>query len=75
MNTTSIDNKYKQDFPDQGTLNWKKVKIKKPGSYFDNAKITGVLLHDGNLMINGVLFDANEFEIIDENPLRIINCP
>ena len=65
--------KYEKDFPDQGFLNWKTVILKTPdNSYYDGLKINGVFLHDGNLMINGVLFLANQFEIIDEDPLKLI---
>ena len=66
--------KYKQDFPDQGSFNWKTVRLKTPDNiYYDGHKITGVVLHDGNFMINGVLFLAGQFEIIDEDPLKF-NC-
>ena len=61
---------YKQDFPDVGTFNWKSVKIKTPGEYGDGGKIIGVVLHDGNFMINGVLYLPHEFEIIDEYPFK-----
>ncbi len=65
-------NKYKQDFPDNEYFNWKKVKIKTPECiYYDGSKIIGVLLHDGNFMVNGVLFLKNQFEIIDHNPLKL----
>ena len=66
--------KYKKDFPDQGYFNWKTVLLKTPNNiYYDGYKITGVLLHDGNFMTNGVLFLADQFEIIDEDPLKL-NC-
>ena len=29
------------------------------------------MLHDGNFMVNGVLFLENQFEVIDENPMNI----
>lgn len=61
--------KYKKDFPDTGTFNWKTVKLKTPDNpYYDGHKINGVLLHDGNFMTYGVLFLKDEFEIINENP-------
>ena len=67
-------NKYKQDFPDQGYFNWKTVKLKTPDNiYYNEHEITGVILHDGNFMINAVLFLAEQFEIIDEDPLKL-NC-
>jgi hypothetical protein len=67
-----VKNKYKKDFPSQGCLNWKKVILKTPEkSYYDGARVSGILLHDGNLLINGVLFLANQFEIIDEDPLKL----
>jgi len=67
-----MNEKYKQDFPDTGFFNWKKVKMTHPkSSYYQNCIITGVLLHDGNFMINGVLFYSEEFEIVDEDPLNI----
>jgi len=61
---------YKQDFPDIGTFNWKTVKIQTPGEHTDGAKITGVVLHDGNFMVQGVLFLQHEYEIIDEYPFK-----
>jgi len=67
-------NKYKKDFPSQGNFNWKTVKLKTPDNvYYDGHKITGVVLHDGNFMINGVLFLADQFEVINEDPLKL-NC-
>jgi len=58
---------YAADFPDHGTFNWVLVKIIMPGNiYYHGAKIRGVLLHDEKLMVNGILFERNEFEIIDE---------
>ncbi len=64
--------KYAQDFPDEGTFNWKRVKLKTPNDPYYNGHITvGVVLHDGNFMINGVLFLKNEYEIIDEDPLNL----
>ena len=54
---------YAQDFPVVGTFNWKVAYIKK-----DRAKMTGVHLHDGKFMINGVLFDKNEFKIVMNYP-------
>ena len=48
---------YVQDFPDEGSFNWKSVKLNTPNdSYYHGHKIIGVVLHDGNFMINGVLF-------------------
>lgn len=62
--------KYEKDFPAQGKLNWKKVKIITPENrYYDGNSMLGVLLHDGNFMINSVLFTSNQFEIIDEDPI------
>ena len=58
--------KYRKDFPDQGSFNWKVVKI--TTAHYDGHKTTGVVLHDGKFMINGVLFEANEFEIIGDMP-------
>ena len=63
--------KYKQDFPDEGYLNWKRVRINVPDDYRHNVKIMGVLLHDGNFVANGVLFLKDEFRIIDEDPLNL----
>lgn len=63
---------YKQDFPDHGDFNWKLVKLKTPTEpYYDGHKIIGVVLHDGNFMINGVLFMKNQYEMINENPLNL----
>jgi len=67
-----MDLKYKKDFPDEGFWNWKTVKFTNPkNEYYKNSKIVGVLLHDGNFLTNGVFFEKEEFEIIDENPLNI----
>jgi hypothetical protein len=61
---------YKVDFPGQGNLNWKTVRLNTPENvYYDKHTITGVLLHDGKCMVNGVLFNADQFFIIDESPL------
>lgn len=58
--------KYKKDFPDQGNFNWKTVRLKMPNNiYFDGHKPVGVLLHDGKFMTNGVIFEKEEFEIIE----------
>jgi hypothetical protein len=63
---------YEIDFPDEGYFNWKTVKLKTPENiYYDGKKIIGVLLHDGNFMVNGVLYLENQFEIIDEDPLKL----
>lgn len=68
INTYDI-NKYKKDFPDHGSFNWKTVKLKTPNnSYYDDHKIIGVVLHDGNFMTNGVLFLKEQYEVINENP-------
>ena len=65
---------YEQDFPEHGNFNWKTVKLKTPTEpYYDGHKIIGVVLHDGNFMVNGVLFLENQYEIIDEDPLKL-NC-
>lgn len=65
---------YEQDFPEEGCFNWKTIKIKMPKNiYYNGNEIIGVLLHDGNFMINGVLFLESQFEIIDEDPLKL-NC-
>ena len=62
---------YEQDFPEHGDFNWKVVKLKTPNNpHFDGHKIIGVVLHDGNFMINGVLFLKNEYEIIEEEPFK-----
>jgi len=64
--------KYKKDFPDEGAFNWKKVKLITPENiYYNNHELIGVVLHDGNFMINGVLFLSNQFKIIDENPSNL----
>jgi len=61
---------YDIDFPDQGNWNWKMVKITMPDDvYYNGAEIIGVLLHDGNFMINGVMFEKHEFKIIEHDPL------
>jgi hypothetical protein len=65
---------YEQDFPEHGNFNWKTVKLKTPTEpYYDEHKIIGVVLHDGNFITNGVLFLENQYEIIDEDPLKL-NC-
>ena len=64
--------KYEQDFPNKGCFNWKTVKLKTPDNiYYNGRKVNGVVLHDGNFMVNGILFLADQFEIIDEDPLKI----
>ena len=55
-----MDSKYEQDFPTHGSFNWKTVILKLPNEpYYNNHKTMGVL------------FLSNEFEIIDENPLKL----
>lgn len=62
--------KYAQDFPDVGTFNWVVVKFIMPDNVsYNGREVIGVLLHDKKFMVNGVLFDENEFEVIDRNPL------
>ena len=64
--------KYEKDFPDEGYFNWKMVRIKTPECiYYDGKRIIGVVLHDGNFMVNGMLFLASQFEIVDEDPLNL----
>lgn len=66
-----LDKKYEIDFPENDILNWKTVKFVNPNKLqFKNKQITGVLLHDGNFVVNGVLFFKDEFEVIDENPIE-----
>lgn len=63
--------KYKKDFPDRGRWNFKTVKLKTPDCiYWDGHTTIGVVLHDGNLMAYSVLFLANQFEIINEDPFN-----
>jgi len=69
--------KYKRDFPDEncykGSYNWKTVEMTNPKkSYYKNCKVTGVLLDDGNFMVNGVTFMKEEFEIINQDPMNFI---
>lgn len=71
MNEYDIS-KYEIDFPDIGDFNWKTVKLKNT-NYYNGCKIIGVVLHDGNFMVNGVLFLKHQFDIIDENPIKINN--
>jgi hypothetical protein len=55
---------YDQDFSEE--LAWKQVRLKTPEDpYYDGKLSAGVVLHDGNLMINGVLFLKSQYEIID----------
>lgn len=64
--------KYAQDFPSEGTFNWKRVKLKTPNDpYYNGRTVLGVVVHDGNFIINGVLFLKDEYEIVDENPLDL----
>lgn len=74
FNTMNIydEKTYKQDFPEHGYFNWKTVRLKTPTEpYYDGHIIIGVVLHDGNFMTNGVLFLENQYEIIDEDPLKL----
>ena len=65
-----LDEKYEIDFPESETLNWKTVMFNCPNKpYYHKKKVTGVLLHDGNFVINGMLFNAGEFDVIDEDPI------
>ena len=57
-NKTYDKKKYEIDFPDEGYFNWKTVKFTNPAwGYYKNAKIVGVLLHDGNFLTNGVFLN------------------
>jgi len=63
---------YKVDFPDEGTWNWKVIELTNAdNSYYQGHKTTGVLLHDGNFMINGVMFEKHEFIVIDHDPMNM----
>lgn len=67
---------YRQDFPDQGTWNWKLVQITNcENSYYENHKTVGVVLHDGNFMVNGVMFEKHEYTIIDHDPMGMEKGP
>ena len=70
-----VNNDYKEDFPDTGNWNWKTVKIKNTGhrlgGYYNNWKINGVVLHDGKFMTSGTIFEADQFDIINENPFNL----
>lgn len=62
--------KYRIDFPESGDLNWKKVKLNTPDNpYFDKKEILGVVLHDENFIVNGVLFTKEQYVIIDNDPI------
>ena len=62
---------YKDDFPDEGNFNWKTVEINMGEKhYYTGCKINGVLLHDGNFCVNGVIFFKGQFKIIDEKPIK-----
>ena len=63
--------KYEIDFPEEGTFNWVKIKLKGLGPYFEGVEGVGVLLHDGNFISNGLLFYSNNFDIIDNDPLGL----
>lgn len=68
-----LNKKYEIDFPEEGTLNWKTIQFTNPkDSYLKDKKITGVLLHDGNFVVNGVFFTKEEFTVIDENPIATL---
>ena len=72
MNNKYNKDTYKDDFPDEGYFNWKIVRIKTPDCVsYDGKKIIGVVLHDGNFMVNDVLFLKEQFEVIDEDPLNL----
>lgn len=67
---------YEQDFPEHGTFNWKTVILKTPNEpYYDGRKTMGVLLHDNNFMVNGVLFLENQYEIINHDPMNLTEKP
>jgi hypothetical protein len=68
-----MNKKYEKDFPEHDTFNWKTVRLITPENvYYGNHQIIGVLLHDGRFVTNGVFFEPNQFEVIDEDPLNII---
>ena len=65
---------YKQNFPKHKNFNWKTIKLKTPTKpYYNKHKIIKIILHNKNFMVNGVLFLENQYEIIDEDPLKL-NC-
>lgn len=69
MGTTNYNKKkYEKDFKKK-VLNVKTVKLKLDDPFYENMHVAGVLMHDGKLMVNGVLLEDDEFEIINENPL------
>ena len=81
MNLRMMMNKYdkseyERDFPDHGDFNWKRVVLKTPEiPYYDGHKVIGVVLHDGNFMVNGVLFLSHQFEVIEGDPVNVTVNP
>lgn len=71
MKNFKYTKRYQCDLPSNGYFNWKQVRIIMKDHYYDGAKTTGILLHNGKFTVNGVLFEPKEFKIIDENPLDL----
>ena len=75
--TNNFDiSKYSIDFSDDNNINWIIVKIiipKEINKYYHNKKTLGVLLHDNKLAVDNILFDENEYMIIDKNPTNRYN--
>jgi hypothetical protein len=64
---------YKKDFDQNITdseKTWVVVKFKNLDIYHNNTKMTGRILFDGKFIINGVIFEKNEFKIIDKHPFK-----
>lgn len=63
------ETKYEQDFPEEGDWNWKTVTLNTPNDpYYHNHKITGVLLHDGSFVVNGIYYDKEEVGKVEDDP-------
>ena len=61
--------RYEQDFPDEESWTWKVVTLNTPNEpNYHNHKITGVLLHDGSFVVNGVHFSEEEVSKVEDSP-------
>jgi hypothetical protein len=59
--------KYSSDF-EKEDFNWVLAQITdSTQEYYNGMKIIGVLLHDDNFLVNGVLFDKKEFVVLETN--------
>jgi hypothetical protein len=63
--------KYEIDFPVEGDFNWVQVHITDKSDIHYGGKPAGVLLHDGNFIVNGCYYESDQFDILNLDPFGL----